>query len=83
MDAVHGTFSGGMGRSGVAVPAPLTVRALDAVTARALGVRGDGALLARPDGVPVPVWASPAGASDLRRVMELPAIRSAHDLAVA
>ena len=51
--------------------APLTVRALDAVTARALGVRGDGALLARPDGVPVAVWASSAGAADLRRVMAL------------
>ncbi len=63
--------------------APLTVRALDAVTARALGVRGDGALLARPDGVPVALWASSTGASDLRRAMELTAIRSAHDLAVA
>jgi putative polyketide hydroxylase len=53
--------------------APLTVRALDAVTARALGVRGDDALLVRPDGVPVAVWASSAGTSDLRRT---------HDLAV-
>ena len=63
--------------------APLTVRTLDAVTARALGLRGDGALLARPDGVPVAVWASSAGASDLRRSMELPAIDSTHELAVA
>ncbi len=35
--------------------APVTVRELDAVTARTLGVRGDGALLVRPDGVPVRV----------------------------
>ena len=64
-------------------PAPLTVRALDAVTARAVGVRGDGALLARPDGVPVAVWSSSAGASELRRAMELPAPRVAPDRAVA
>jgi 2-polyprenyl-6-methoxyphenol hydroxylase-like FAD-dependent oxidoreductase len=38
--------------------APLAVRRLDAVTARAIGVRGSGALLVRPDGVPVAVWTS-------------------------
>jgi putative polyketide hydroxylase len=38
---------------------PVTVRSLDAVTARAIGVRGEGALLVRPDGVPVAMWASP------------------------
>jgi putative polyketide hydroxylase len=42
---------------------PLTLRTLDAMTARAVGVRGDGALLARPDGVPVAVWPSSANAS--------------------
>jgi putative polyketide hydroxylase len=70
--------------AGPAPRAPLTVRALDAVTARALGVRGDGALLVRPDGVPIAVWTSSAGASELRRVTEMmPAIPSAHDRAVA
>ncbi len=43
--------------------APVTLRTLDAMTARAVGVRGDGALLARPDGVPVAVWPSSANAS--------------------
>jgi putative polyketide hydroxylase len=36
--------------------APVVVRSLDVVTARAIGVRGDGALLTRPDGVPVAMW---------------------------
>ena len=43
---------------------PLTINALDAVTARTIGVRGDGALLARPDGVPVAVWTSSRGAAE-------------------
>jgi putative polyketide hydroxylase len=41
--------------------APLAIRALDTVTARAVGVRGDGAVLTRPDGVPVATWTSAAG----------------------
>ena len=44
-------------------PMPITVRRLDALTARAVGVYGDGALLARPDGVPVAVWPTSARAS--------------------
>jgi putative polyketide hydroxylase len=35
---------------------PVRLRSLDAVTARALGIRDGGALLARPDGVPVGAW---------------------------
>ena len=46
--------------------APVTIRALDAMTARTIGVHGDGALLARPDGVPSALWTSAAGAADLR-----------------
>jgi putative polyketide hydroxylase len=41
---------------------PLIVRQLDAMTARVLGIRGDGALLARPDGVPAAVWPTSAKA---------------------
>ena len=46
--------------------APVTIHALDAITARTVGVHGDGALLARPDGVPSAVWTSAAGATELR-----------------
>ena len=63
--------------------AALDVRLLDAASTRALGVRGDGALLARPDGVPVAVWTSAAGASDLQRAMVLPVARPAPHRAVA
>ena len=34
--------------------APVTVRRLDAITARALGILGGASLLVRPDGVPAP-----------------------------
>ncbi|MDW5598825.1 FAD-dependent monooxygenase [Conexibacter stalactiti] len=42
---------------------PLAVRALDAVTAAALGVRGDGALLVRPDAQPAG-WFPPGDDGD-------------------
>jgi 2-polyprenyl-6-methoxyphenol hydroxylase-like FAD-dependent oxidoreductase len=64
-------------------PVPMTVRALDAVTAHALGLGGAGALLARPDGVPVGVWASSVGAADLRRAMDLPTVGAPDERAVA
>jgi hypothetical protein len=79
------TGPSGAASDAVASPtrAPLSVVTLDAVTARSIGVRGDGALLARPDGAPVAVWASAIGASDLRRAMELPASAPAPEVAVA
>jgi putative polyketide hydroxylase len=52
------------------VPVPLAVRALDEFTARGLGITGTGALLARPDGVPVGLWADEASAAgELRRAV--------------
>jgi hypothetical protein len=41
---------------------PVVVRDTDAVTARTLGVVGTGALLVRPDGVPVGLWRTDAEA---------------------
>jgi putative polyketide hydroxylase len=35
---------------------PLAVRRLDAVSARAIGIRGHGGLLVRPDGTPSRLW---------------------------
>jgi 2-polyprenyl-6-methoxyphenol hydroxylase-like FAD-dependent oxidoreductase len=43
---------------------PMDVRLLDPFTARALGVRGPGALLVRPDGVSVGSWFDDADAID-------------------
>jgi 2-polyprenyl-6-methoxyphenol hydroxylase-like FAD-dependent oxidoreductase len=63
--------------------APLVVRQLDALTARTVGVRGSGALLVRPDGVPVAVWTSSTGAAELGRALTLSLRRPARDLAVA
>ena len=42
---------------------PVTVRPLDAIGARALGLRGRGALLVRPDGTPARLWAQDATAA--------------------
>jgi hypothetical protein len=39
------------------------VHRLDAVTARGLGIRGDGALLVRPDATPAGWWATAADAA--------------------
>ena len=46
---------------------PVSVSSLEAITARALGIRGGGALLARPDGVPTG-WFAPG--SDAARALE-------------
>jgi putative polyketide hydroxylase len=42
---------------------PVTLRALDAVSARAIGVRDRGALLVRPDGTPAQLWTQAATAA--------------------
>ena len=44
---------------------PVTVRRLDALTARALGIARTGALLVRPDGVPAAMWGEAHGAGEL------------------
>ena len=56
---------------------------LDPVTARTLGVHGDGALLARPDGVPVGAWSTIAGLTELPGACAHPGTAPALDLAVA
>jgi putative polyketide hydroxylase len=39
---------------------PVTVRRLDAISARSIGIRGHGALLVRPDGTPAWLWTQEA-----------------------
>jgi len=60
--------------------APMAVRGLDPLTARAVGVRGTGALLVRPDGVAVASWPWMPDPSDLRRAVASSADRAAPDL---
>jgi putative polyketide hydroxylase len=42
---------------------PVTVRRLDAISARAIGIRGHNALLVRPDGTPAQMWTHEASAA--------------------
>ena len=49
------------------VRVPLTVRSLDALTARALGVTDRGVLLARPDGQPLALWTGDENAAGVLR----------------
>jgi hypothetical protein len=42
---------------------PVSVRRLDAVSARAIGIRGRGALLVRPDATPARLWTHDASAA--------------------
>jgi len=51
----------------VSGPLPLAVRSLDAITARALGIRSSGALLSRPDGAAVGWWPDPSNATAVLR----------------
>jgi putative polyketide hydroxylase len=54
-------------------PLPIAVRSLDAISARAIGIRARGALLARPDGSPTSCWPHDTDAASVLRT----AVRSA------
>jgi putative polyketide hydroxylase len=59
-------FTGPGSPAAAAQPAggpPVVVRRLDAITARAIGIRGHGALLVRPDGTPAQLWTHAASAA--------------------
>ncbi len=67
---------------------PVAVRRLDAITARALGIRIGGALLTRPDGAPAGWWSSSADAvpglhAAVRAIGALGARTAQAELAVA
>jgi putative polyketide hydroxylase len=66
------TAPGGATDAPVGGRPPLSVRPLDAITARALGIGPGGALLARPDGAPVATWSRAPGAGEVRRAWPAP-----------
>ena len=58
--ALHGPRRGLLGRRAAGTP-PVTVRRLDAMTARAIGIAPGGSLLVRPDGVPAALQSGEGG----------------------
>jgi hypothetical protein len=63
---------------------PVATHAFDAITARALGIGGETALLVRPDGIPVALLAaSTSRPHELRRAMAAVGSELGGDLATA